>query len=127
MRWRGSHQLLCPVLAQTSTVGLSKSFPLTVVCDFCLSERIIHPMKALYLSSSDHCCQILTCRYVATTKQPLANQSTFLLSVHRSFYCTVFLQREWLLAYAVCKRQVAEQLDAFWHVALSVSACCSQL
>lgn len=40
---------------------------------------------------------------------------------YTSFYCTVFLQREWLLAYAVCKRQVAEQPDAFWQAALSVS------
>lgn len=30
------------------------------------------------------------------------------------------------MAYAVCKRQVAEQPDAFWQAALSVPACCSQ-
>lgn len=44
--------------------GSSTKLPPSPWCDFCLSERIIHPTKALYLSSSARCCQTLTCRYV---------------------------------------------------------------
>lgn len=106
----------------STLAGQAQATPLTVACNLCLSERITHPMKALYLSSSDHCCQILTCRYV----QSAACRRAHFCFQYTSFYCTVFLQREWLLAYAVCKRQVAEQPDAFWQAALSVPACCSQ-
>lgn len=49
---------------RSALAGQVQANPLTVVCNLCLSERITHPTKALYLSSSDHCCQILTCRYV---------------------------------------------------------------
>lgn len=66
----------------STLAGQAQATPLTVVCNLCLSERITHPTKALYLSSSDHCCQILTCRYVQSAACR-RNQSPLLLSVHK--------------------------------------------